>query len=223
MSGAQAHVATVALEAAGWSVAAPTVLVLVRIDHEEPYWANETAKALAAEGIAVEITPQLQEAIDEEWTWANYPMSWCTRSEVREVSDQAQKIHDDIQQGRLRVHAHARDGHTTVAVGTYLHQGGKSVFLHGEDHLRQVVDTFDSPAVAVTAFERVHASEMRLGPAPLTDTERAAIAARSVFDVTTSESGPSRLEHETVPVYLADPGDHDALLGHFLDKHGEFQ
>ncbi|MEU0111976.1 hypothetical protein ABZ313_42455, partial [Streptomyces sp. NPDC006251] len=31
----------------------------------------------------------LQEAMDEEWTWANYPMPWCTRSEIREVSNQA--------------------------------------------------------------------------------------------------------------------------------------
>ncbi|MFE6979285.1 DUF317 domain-containing protein [Streptomyces sp. NPDC057682] len=180
------------------------------------------AKALAAEGIAVEITPQLQEAIDEEWAWADYPMPWCTRGEVRWVSDQAQKIHDDIQHGRLLIHAHARDGHTTVAVGTYLHQGGKSVYLHGENHLRQVADTFDSLAEAMTAFKRVHASEMRLGPASLTDTERAAIAARSV-NVTTSEAGPSHPGHKTVPVYLADPGDHDALLDRFLDKHGEFQ
>jgi hypothetical protein len=41
------------------------------------------------------------------------------RSEIREISDQAQKIHDDIHHGHLLIHAHARDGHTTVAVGTY--------------------------------------------------------------------------------------------------------
>ncbi|MFJ3212688.1 DUF317 domain-containing protein [Streptomyces flaveolus] len=64
---------------------------------------------------------------------------------------------------------------------------------------------------------------MRPGPAPLTDTERAAIAARSIFDVTTSQPEPARPEPETVPVYLADTGDHDALLDTFLDKHREFQ
>ncbi|MEU8953140.1 hypothetical protein AB0C93_02425 [Streptomyces sp. NPDC048518] len=35
------------------------------------------------------------------------------------------------------------------------------------------------------AFEKVHAAELPPGPAPLTDTERAALAARSVLDVTT--------------------------------------
>ncbi|MER5793301.1 hypothetical protein [Streptomyces sp. NPDC001980] len=150
-------------------------------------------------------------------------MPWCTRSEIREVSNQAQKIHDDVRHGQLLIHAHAHDGHPTVAVGTYLHRGGKSVYLHGEDHLRQVADTFDSPAEALMAFEKFHAAEMRPGPAPLTDTERAAIAARSVFDVTTAKSEPSRPEREIVPVYLADAGDHDALLDTFLDAHGEFE
>ncbi len=98
----------------------------------------------------------------EEWTWANRPMPWCTRSEIREVSNQAQKIHDDIRHGQLLIHAH--DGHTTVAVGTYLHRNGKSVYLHGEDHLRQVTNTFDSPAGALLAFEKVHGAEMRPGP-----------------------------------------------------------
>ncbi|MEU2991595.1 DUF317 domain-containing protein [Streptomyces griseoincarnatus] len=223
VTGGQATVALTAMEAAGWSVAATGVLVLARIDHEEPYWAADAAQHLTAEGITLEITPRLQEAIDEEWTWPNYPMPWCTRSEIREISNQAQKIHDDIRNGHLLIHAHARDGHTTVAVGTYLHPGGKSVYLHGEDHLRQIADTFDSPAEALVAFEKVHAAEMRPGPAPLTDTERAAIAARSVFDVTTAKPEPSRPQLETVPVYLADAGDHDALLDTFLDTHGEFE
>ncbi|MEW2620855.1 DUF317 domain-containing protein [Streptomyces sp. NPDC048106] len=223
LTGKQARAALMALEAADWSVAATGVLVLARIDHEEPYWADDAAKHLIAEGITVEITPRLQEAIDEEWTWANYPMPWCTRSEIREVSNQAQKIHDDIHHGQLLIHAHAHDGHTTVAVGTYLHQGGKSVYLHGEDHLRQVADTFDSPAQALLAFEKVHSAEMRPGPAPLTETERDAIAARSVFDVTTARSKPSRPQPETVPVYLADAGDHDALLDTFLNAHDEFE
>ncbi|MFG3323533.1 DUF317 domain-containing protein [Streptomyces sp. NPDC048171] len=223
LTGSQARVALTALEAAGWSVAATDVLVLARIDHEEPYWAADTAQHLIAEGITVEITPRLQEAIDEEWTWVNYPMPWLTRSEIREVSSEAQKIHDDIRNGHLLIHAHAHDGHTTIAVGTYLHQGGKSVYLHGEDHLRQVADTFDSLASALLAFEETHADGTRPGPAPLTDTERAAIAARSVFDVTASKPDPARREPETVPVYLADAGDHDALLDAFLDKHRQFE
>ncbi|SCE53362.1 hypothetical protein GA0115242_148020, partial [Streptomyces sp. SolWspMP-5a-2] len=106
-------------------------------------------------------------------------MPWCTRSEIREVSDQAQRIHDDIHRGQLLIHAHAHDGHTTVAVGIYLDRRRKSVHLHGEDHMRRIADTFDSPAQAMLAFERLHPAEMRPGPAPLTDTERDAIAARS--------------------------------------------
>ncbi|MER6461700.1 DUF317 domain-containing protein [Streptomyces sp. NPDC001228] len=223
LTGSQAHVALVALEAAEWSVAATNVLVLARIDHEEPHWARDAAEHLRTEGIAVEITPRLQEAINQEWTWADYPMPWCTRSEIREVSNQAQKIHDDIRHGHLLIHAHAHDGHTTVAVGTYLHRSGKSVYLHGENHLRQIADTFDSPAQALLAFEKVHAATMRPGPAPLTDTERAAIAARSVFDVTTAKAQPSRPATETVPVHLVDAGNHDALLETFIGSHGEWR
>ncbi|MFC8663099.1 DUF317 domain-containing protein [Streptomyces sp. NPDC057199] len=224
LTGAQARIALMALEAADWTVVAENVLVLARIDHEEPYWAEDAAEHLTAGGITVEITPRLQEAIDEEWTWANYPMPWCTRSEIREVSNKAQQIHDDIRHGQLLIHAHAHDGHTTVAVGTYLGRGGKSVYLHGEDHLRQVADTFDSPAQALLAFEKVHAAEMRPGPAPLTDTERAAVEARGVFDLTAAKPDPSpRPEPETVPAYLADVGDHDALLDAFLDAHGDWE
>jgi hypothetical protein len=155
LTGSQAHIARLCLEADGWTAVAENTLVLARIDSEEPYWANKAADALNAEGITTEITPGLRAAIDEEWTWADYPMPWCTRSEIREVSDEAQKIYDDIRHGHLLIHAHAEDGHTTVAVGTYL-SGGKSVYLHGENHLRQVADTFDSPAQALIAFENVH-------------------------------------------------------------------
>ncbi|MYS36678.1 uncharacterized protein DUF317 [Streptomyces sp. KhCrAH-43] len=223
LTGTQAHIALTALEAADWSITATNILVLARIDHEEPYWANETANHLLAEGITVEITPRLQEAIDEEQTWANYPMPWCSRSEVREVSHQAQKIHYDIRHGHLLIHAHAHDAHTTVAVGTYLHRSGKSVYLHGEDHLCQVAHTFDSPAEALTAFEKAHASTMRPGPAPLTDTERAAAEARSLFDGTTTGTEPSRPSLETVPIYLADPGNHETLRNSFLDSNPEFE
>ncbi|CAM5652633.1 hypothetical protein STENM36S_02094 [Streptomyces tendae] len=223
LTGSQARIALTALETADWAVLADNVLVLARIDHEEPYWAEDAAKHLSAGGISVEITPRLREAMDEEWTWADYPMPWCTRSEIREVSNQAQKIHDDIRHGHLLIHAHARDGHTTVAVGTYLGRDGKSVYLHGEDHLRQVADTFDSPAQALLAFEKVHGTDMRPGPAPLTDAERAAVEARTALDLGAAKPGPHRPESETVPVYLADAGDHDALLDSFLDGHGKFE
>ncbi|MET7795365.1 DUF317 domain-containing protein [Streptomyces decoyicus] len=214
LTGTQAHIPHVGLEAADWHVIAKNTLVLARIDHEEPYWAEDAARELIAEGIAVEITPRLREAIDEEWTWADYPMPWCTRTEIREVSAEAQKIFDDIRHGHLLIHAHAHDGHTTIAVGTYLNTG-KSVYLHGQDHLRQVADTFDSPAQALVSFERVHCDTMRPGPAPITDTERAAAEARTSLITPPAEP-------ETVPAYAADAGDHDALLDEFLDAHGDW-
>ncbi|MFE8009072.1 DUF317 domain-containing protein [Streptomyces sp. NPDC057418] len=223
LTGSQTHIAHVALEADNWGVVGKNTLVLARIDHEEPYWARKAAGQLTAGGIAVEITPKLQEAMDEEWTWPNYPMHWCTRSEIRQVSNQAQKIHDDIRRGHLLIHAHAHDGHTTVAVGTYLHRSGKSVYLHGEDHLRQVADTFDSPAAALVAFEKAHGAAMRPGPAPLTDTERATTQARTSLGKPAAEAESPRPEPETVPAYAADADDHDALLDTFLEDHRDWQ
>ncbi|MDV9196040.1 hypothetical protein [Streptomyces sp. Wh19] len=221
LTGTQAHVAHVALEADGWSAVAENILVLARIDHEEPYWAEKAAQALNAEGMTTEISPKLREAIDEEWTWANYPLSWCTRSEIREVSNQAQKICDDIQYGHLLIHAHAQDSHTTVAVGTYLSGMNKSVYLHGENHLRQIACTFDSPAQALTFFEKAHGDTMSPGPAPMTDTEQAAAKARTSLETPAVEHEASLPALETVPVYAADAGDHDALLDTFLDAHSE--
>ncbi|WP_434595809.1 DUF317 domain-containing protein [Streptomyces sp. A5-4] len=222
LTGAEARIAHLALEADGWTPVAENILVLARIDSEEPYWAQQAANALNAEGITTEITPGLREAIDEEWTWANYPMPWCTRSEIREVSAEAQKIHDDIRHGHLLMHAHAEDGHTTVAVGTYL-SGGKSVYLHGENHLRQIADTFDSPAQALLAFEKVHGAAMRPGPAPLTDTERAAGRARTSLTANTVAPEPQHQEPESAPAYAADAGDHDALLDAFVDAHADWE
>lgn len=88
-------------------------------------------------------------------------------------------------------------------------------------NLRQVADTFDSPAQALVAFERVHGAAMRPGPAPLTDTERAAAQART--SPPTAEPEPPYPQPETVPAYAADAGDHDALLEAFLDAHGDWE
>ncbi|MFF8029860.1 hypothetical protein ACFZDJ_54535 [Streptomyces sp. NPDC007896] len=91
--------------------------------------------------------------MDEEWTWANHPMPWCTHSEIREVSNEAQKIHDEIRHGQLLIHAHAEDGQTPPSRSApNLSGNGKSIYPHGEDHPRQVTDTFDSPAQAQLAF-----------------------------------------------------------------------
>ncbi|MFZ4190534.1 DUF317 domain-containing protein [Streptomyces pseudogriseolus] len=228
VTGSQAHVALIALEADGWETVAENTLVLARIDHEEPYWANQAAQQLNAAGIGTEISSRLRKAIDEEWTWANYPMPWCTRAEIREVSNQAQNIYDDIRHGRLLIHAHAEDDHTTVAVGTYL-DTGKSVYLHGENHLRQIADTFDSPAQALTAFERIHGGRMRPGPAPVTDTERQAAEARTSLGTPAPNPEPSAApqnmapDREVVPAYAADPSDHDAILEEFLIAHDDWE
>ncbi|MFC8102709.1 hypothetical protein [Streptomyces sp. NPDC057363] len=68
LTGTQARVASTALKAAGWSAAATGVLVLARIDREEPHWAADAAQHLTAEDISVEVTLRLKDAIDEEWT-----------------------------------------------------------------------------------------------------------------------------------------------------------
>ncbi|KUO15269.1 hypothetical protein AQJ91_42620 [Streptomyces dysideae] len=149
-------------------------------------------------------------------------MPWCTRAEIREVSNEAQKIYDDIRHGRLIIHAHADDSGTTVAVGTY-RETGKSVYLHGENHLRQITDTFDSPAQALTAFERLHGDTMCPGPAPVTDTERAVAEARISLDIPATEAEPAAPEPEIVPAYTADAGDHDALLDQFLAAHSDWE
>lgn len=222
LAGTRHRTAHALLAARGFEAVDEHTLVLARIDHEESYWAENAAQALTVEGITTEITPRLREAIDEEWTWANYPMHWCTREEIREVSNEAQKIYDDIRHGRLVVHAHADDSGTTVAVGTY--RDGKSVYLHGENHLRQIADSFDSPAQALAAFERLHGETMRPGPAPMTDTERQTAKARSTLGTPASAKPEQPVQRtETVPAYAADPGDHDAILDRFLDEYGDWE
>lgn len=218
LTGTQAHIPHVGLEAAGWHVTAKNLLVLARIDHKEPYWAEKAARQLAADGISVEITPRLQEAIDEEWTWATYPMPWCTRAEIREVSDAAQKIYDDIRHGHLLIHA--QDAHTTVAVGTYL-TGGKSVYLHGEDHLRQIANVFDTPARALTAFEEMHRDTMRPGPAPITDTEQATAETRTSPGTPTIK--PEPVGEDTAPEHVDAAGAHEALFASFIENNGEWE
>lgn len=141
LTGAQQDLARRLLIAGGFEALDDHTLVMARIDREEPYWANKTAQTLTAEGITTQITNRLREAIDEEWEWCDYPLPWCTREEVREVSDDAQKIYDDIRHGRLLIHAHAKDHSTTVAIGTYL-DTGECVYLHGQDHLRHIANTF---------------------------------------------------------------------------------
>lgn len=149
-------------------------------------------------------------------------MSWLTRSEIRNVSDQAQQIHDDIRHGRLLIHAHADDDGATVAVGTF-RDTGKSVYLHGENHLRCVAGTFDSIAEALTAFERTHHDTLRPGPAPMTDTERQSAQARTSLQAPSTPPAAPTPVTEEVPAHAADPADHDALLDNFLSEHSDWE
>ncbi|MFK0121149.1 DUF317 domain-containing protein [Streptomyces sp. NPDC090994] len=222
VTGTAQHIAQAHLSVRGFVTVAEGTMVMARIDHEEPYWAERAAQALAAEHITVEITPGLREAIDEEWTWANYPYPWCTRQEIREVSNEAQKIYDDIRHGRLEIHAHAHDGHNMNAVGSY--RDGSSVTLHGENHLRTVAETFNTSAEARADFERFHGDAVRPGPAPATDAERQADEARSpLHSPGLTETEPSDQRTETVPAYAADPADHDAALDTFVNEHGDWE
>ncbi|MFJ4828850.1 DUF317 domain-containing protein [Streptomyces sp. NPDC088747] len=224
VTGTARHIAQAHLSVRGFESVAADTLVMARIDREEPYWAERTADALTAERITVEITPKLRGAINEEWTWPDYPMSWCTRSEIREVSNEAQKVHDDIRHGRLIIHAHAHDGHTTKAVASY--RDGSSVVLHGENHLRTVETSLRTATEALVAFDRVHDDAVRSGPAAPTDVERQADEARcSLRTAVPVGVEPPLPRTETVPAYAADPADpadHDAALDAFVNKHGDW-
>ncbi|MGW4289681.1 DUF317 domain-containing protein [Streptomyces sp. NPDC004673] len=218
------QIARALLTARGFEALDENTLVLARIDREEPYWAEQAAQELTVAGIPTEITPRLRERIDEEWTWPSYPMPWCSRQEIRQVSDRANKIYEDIRRGRLLIYAHAYDGWTTMAVGTYL-ETGMSVHLHGQDHLRQVESSYDSPARALADFQQSHGTRARPGPAPATDIEQQAAEARASLG--TSPSDPVPEQHtdgpQTVAAYAADPGDGDALLEAFLAAHGNWE
>ncbi|WP_328939220.1 DUF317 domain-containing protein [Streptomyces tauricus] len=220
VTGTARHIAQAHLSVRGFESVSANTLVMARIDREEPYWTQRAAEALTAERITVEITPQLREAINEEWTWPDHPMSWCTRSEIRNFSNEAQKIHDDIRHGRLIVHAHAHDGSTTKAVGSY--RDGSSVVLHGENHLRTVETSFRTAAEALVTFGRVHSDAVCSGPPAQTDVERHADEARSTLTAALVEAEPALPRIETVPAYAADPADHDAVLEAFVNKHGDW-
>ncbi|MFI1929345.1 DUF317 domain-containing protein [Streptomyces sp. NPDC020330] len=191
-------------------------MVMARIDREEPHYAEQAALALRAENITVDITPELREEIDTEWTWGNYPMPWCSREEIREVSNDAQKIYDDIRHGHLIIHAHAHDGWTTVAVGTY--REGPSIHLHGENHLRTESMRYDNPVEAVTEFDRLYGDAVRPGPAPSTSTETEAERARASRPGT-ADAPATRL----VDARAAAAGNHEALLDDFLEAHGDWE
>ncbi|MFE4216252.1 DUF317 domain-containing protein [Streptomyces sp. NPDC056844] len=195
-------------------------MVMARIDREEPHYAEQAARGLRAKNITVDITPALRKEIDTEWTWGNYPMPWCSREEIREVSNDAQQVYDDIRHGHLIIHAHAHDGWTTVAVGTYL--GGPSIHLHGENHLRTESTRCDNPVEAITEFDRLYGDAVRPGPAPATSTENEAEQARTSLP-STAAAQPAVATTRLVDAHAAEAGSHEALLNDFLESHGEWE
>ncbi|THA40943.1 DUF317 domain-containing protein [Streptomyces sp. A1547] len=203
----------------GFRSTGPDTMALARIDREEPYYAHRSANELTRYGFTMDIAPALQVEIDTEWTWADYPMPWCTPEEIREVSADAQRIHDDIAAGRLNIHLHANDGHNTVAVGSYTSGVHRHVHLHGENHLRQIATTYDDEAEAVAEFHRLYSVAVRPGPAPLTDLEltvRQVLAAKPVAAADHAHLSPAE-----PPV--AGPGEHEAFLKHLFDQERQWE
>ncbi|MFD9409401.1 DUF317 domain-containing protein [Streptomyces sp. NPDC059989] len=222
------YLARAVLAEHGFRPTGDETMVLARIDHDEAHHADKAAWALREGGAIVEVSAALQEEIETEWTYGNAPThwQWLTPEEIREATGEAQRIHDDIVAGRLVIHRHAHDGWTTVAVGTYV--GGKSVHLHGEDHLRTEETDYASEAEAVANFHRHHTVAVRPGPAPLTDIERAAFEILGMAPSSTAPTAATlRLAAEEVPqlvpVYANGPGDHEALLNDFFTTHGEWE
>ncbi|MFD3332189.1 DUF317 domain-containing protein [Streptomyces sp. NPDC058700] len=204
----------------GFRSTGPTTMVLTRIDREEPYYTAKAAEQLRRYGFTTEIDTALQEEIDTEWTWANYPMPWCTRDEIREVGAEAQRIHDDIAEGQLVIHLHADDGQNTVAVGSYATGVRRYVHLHGKNHLRQESDTaFGTEAEAVAEFQRLYSVAVRPGPAPLTDLEQA------VRQLLAGEP-PATTEQISAPASeppVAEPGEHEAFLAALFDEERQWE
>ncbi|WP_331452148.1 DUF317 domain-containing protein [Streptomyces sp. SS162] len=218
-TGPTADAARSHLHDAGFRSTGPATMVLARIDREEPHYTAQAAEQLRRYGFTTEIDPALQQEIDTEWTWANYSMPWCSRAEIREVGAAAQRIHDDIAEGRLTIHLHADDGHTTMAVASYATGVRRHVHLHGENHLRQVSTSYDTEAEAVAEFHRLYSVAVRPGPAPLTDLEQ---AIRRLLAGTT----PSTSEETSAPATeppVAEPGEHEALLAALFDEERQWE
>ncbi|KUH38592.1 MULTISPECIES: DUF317 domain-containing protein [Streptomyces] len=195
----------------GFRSTGPATMLLARIDREEPYYTAKAAELLQQNGYTTEIDPALQKEIDTEWTWANYPMPWCTRDEIREVGAKAQRIHDDIAEGRLIIHLHADDDQNTVAVGSYITGVRRHVHLHGENHLRQISTSYADETEAIAEFHRLFSAAVRPGPAPLTDLGQ---SIRQLLG-----TNPTTLAEPPT----AGPGDHEAFLEVFFDEERQWE
>ncbi|MFG2836149.1 hypothetical protein ACGFZH_11285 [Streptomyces zaomyceticus] len=72
-SGPTADAARSHLHDLGWRSSSPTTMVLARIDRDEPHYADTAAEQLKRYGFTVDIAPGLQDEINTEWEWSNYP------------------------------------------------------------------------------------------------------------------------------------------------------
>ncbi|MEI5098420.1 hypothetical protein RB200_06775 [Streptomyces sp. PmtG] len=61
-----------------------------------------------------------------------------------------------------------------------------SVHLHGENHLRVVSGSYDTPKEAVADFERLYGEAVRPGSPPPTDTEQQAAQALAALSTATA-------------------------------------
>ncbi|MFJ7164041.1 DUF317 domain-containing protein [Streptomyces globosus] len=204
----------------GFRSTGPTTMVLARIDREEPHYTVKVAEELQVHGFTTEMAPALQEEIDHQWIWANHPYPWCDPDEIRKAGAEAQHIHDDIAEGRLTIHLHADDGHTTVAVGSYTTGVRRHVHLHGENHLRQISTSYDTEAEAVAEFHRLYSVAVRPGPAALTDLEQ------TVRQLLAGTSPATTIEHAPAPSVeppVAEPGEHEAFLQALFDQESQWE
>ncbi|MFE9801496.1 hypothetical protein ACFYP6_21960 [Streptomyces goshikiensis] len=104
ITGPDRYLARATLAEHGFRWTSDETMAMARIDHDEPHYADQAARALREGGTTVEIEPALQGEMETEWSYGNYPMHWLNQNEVREVSAEAQRIHDDIAAGRLTIH-----------------------------------------------------------------------------------------------------------------------
>ncbi|MFE3329031.1 DUF317 domain-containing protein [Streptomyces sp. NPDC059176] len=216
--------ARILLTARGFRDSSEQTMVLARIDHEEPYYAQQASETLTHR-FDIKIDPALREAIDTDRDWADYPLPDATREELRMHGATAQQIHDDIASGRLTIHLHALDGRNTAAVGSYT--DGRHVHLRGQDHLRDFALVFTDATNAVAEFHRLYSVAVRPGPAPLTSTERTIAELTATATRGTQPSAPA--ENTRQPVHTAStartcsPEEHEALLESFLEANSDWE
>lgn len=230
LSGPDTATAGAVLGLHGFRWTGERTLALARIDRDEHHHTEVAVQALHAQGITVDLSPRLRHAIDTDWCFTVFPgMDHVDRTDIRELAATAQQIHEDITSGRLVVHAHAHDPNgTTVALATYL--GSDTIELRNQDHLRHITATHPDLTVpqALAQFQQRHHDTVRPGPAPATDTEKAIAAALTPTPPTPAtpalDSGvPAAPVVDTVPVYAADPGDHEQVLTDFFAQHGDWE